>query len=325
MEGDQRQSVEYWILEPPYEVPRKVAEVDGDLYTSLAVWSHSGDKIAYVKIENGQMILVTVNVNTLESESFPIPANQPQPDVPYIYWSYDDRWLAIQYKMEDNFDIDRTIIVDTNTRESRLFENGAEFCEWFRYPTDQFLFLQKDIGTPSPSPEDSLVGEISIHVKRVADDTPSLVINQMLKYTTWVPYCNLTLSPDGKIAIVVGSDGVISKFDLVNGSWEKLPGQIKGERPYPWLWWSPEGRWILVSTGGKDLFFWDFYQDQPTSQIPLPVNNYLGAVEWTGDSEWVVYEDEKGFYAFNPNDQQRLKIFDSPRVAEWTSFSLWVE
>ena len=31
MEGDQRQSVEYWILEPPYEVPRKVAEVDGDL------------------------------------------------------------------------------------------------------------------------------------------------------------------------------------------------------------------------------------------------------------------------------------------------------
>ncbi len=95
MEGDQRQSVEYWILEPPYEVPRKVAEVDGDLYTSRAAWSHSGDKIAFVKIENGQMILVTVNVNTLESESFPIPPNQPKPDVPYVYWSYDDRWLAL--------------------------------------------------------------------------------------------------------------------------------------------------------------------------------------------------------------------------------------
>lgn len=324
MEGDQVRTIEYWILEPPYEVPRKVAEIEYGGY-SEPQWSHSGDKIAFAKEKNNQISIVVVNVDTLEEKNYNLPVGQMEPGLSHVSWSYDDRWLALAYIIKNSYLIDKTVITDRTTHESRVFPNGVEFCDWFREPEDQFVNLEKTISTPYPSPEDSPVRDIAIQIQRLGKKDTISVIDDMGEYTPEVCRYNIRVSPDGKIAIAESSNGDrenIIQIDLQTGSW-KLLFSSKGDNNVGE--WSPDGRWLVRSRYPRD-YFWDFYYESEPSENAIPVQDLMNTSAWAGDSQWLVYQDGNSIYAVSPlDDQSPIKIFDLPDLPEFTYISLWVE
>ena len=320
--GEQFRAIEYWILEKPYEVPRKVAEVDYDSYSSWAVWSHSGDKIAYFDAENNQPFLFVLNVNSLEKEAFPIPADQIKPDAPYISWSYDDRMLALTYMMETYIDIPRTVFIDTDTGSIEISNDGVQFCSWFREPADQYIYLEKT---------KTSLDYVAFHVQRVGEADPKLTIDGFEEGMEVRSLCDVAIAPDGNTGVMILSNVIQDYFfqaNLNTGSWELLSYQPKGKYPFHSYFlrgWSPNGKWLLFDSD-FDSYFWEFFQQSEPSEKPIRVTDSLNSNGWTGDSKWLVYQDGKAIYAVSPlDDQSPIKILGLPDLTEDTRVSLWVE
>ncbi len=179
-----------------------------------------------------------------------------------------------------------------NTGNIGIYKNGVQFCSWFQEPVDQYIYFQKTITTPFPSPEDSPIGNIALHVQRTGEADPVLIMDDFGQKRQSRLRCNIALSPDGNTAIVPMyemSKEYIVQANLNIGSLELLP--------FPSDWndlsvekWSPDGRWLLFGSTIDD-YFWEFFQQSEPSEKAIRVIDSLSSHDWAGDSEWPVYQD----------------------------------
>jgi hypothetical protein len=299
---------QFWVLYPPYQSPQllyRTGDGNQDHIISSVFWSHNNRLAAFAHLAGDQSHIAFSVFDTITQEVYPLSETfsidrpfQTQFDVE---WSFDDRWLYLEYE-----DIEQFIhaqIVNIETKETYPLDHSTQdvLTAWSPIVADEFAYIsRKDFPNPG--------GDV-ICVGKVSQNTP---LRCTEKFSVLIGGNTFSWSSDGEKALAVAGNNTKTfrylLLDLNTMQWKLFLTLSE-----TWLNlsenWSPDNQFIVFYNYNQGLHLLNVSDENP-KLIRVSDLESAHPLGWLSDSQVLIFQADYSVYAVNPKDLHNVELVE---------------
>lgn len=299
---------QFWALYPPYHSPQLLYSTGNGNQAhivSSVFWSHNNRQAAFAHLVGDQAHIAFSIFDTITQEVHPITKTfsvegpfQIQFD---IEWSFDDRWLYLEY--EDIEQFFHAQIVNTETKEPYPLDHSTQdvLAAWSPVLTDEYAYISRK-NYPN------LGGDV-ICVGKAGLNTP---LRCTEKFDVLANGNSFSWSSDGEKALVVAGNRAetfsILLLNLNTMQWKPfltLPGTSLNLSKY----WSPDNQFVVFYYYREGLHLLNVSDEKP-ELIRISDLERVYPLGWLSDGRALIFQSDFSVYAVDPRDSHKVILVE---------------